>query len=710
MGFFENNCVLGSALVDMYAGSGMLEEAQNVFDMLSVQDVVSWTSLLFGYAKHGYGQMAFYCLEKMQQNGILPNATTFVCCLKACGNICASIKGSQVHAMIVGSGVEVNIYVGSALIDMYIKCGFLAKAQEAFDGLTVRNVVSWNSLLTGYVEYDLHKEALSCFQKMQDESIPPDPVTFACSLRACSSIRDISKGQAIHIHVIEKGFETDFIIGNTLIDMYVKCSYLEEAHDVFSKLLHRNVVSWTILVSGYIDSNLTQEAFNCLEAMRNDGINPTAATFVCSLKACMLSGEVEKGQEIHAEITRIGIEKQLLICNTLISMYGFHDLFLDAFDVLENLPSHDVVTWNALITAFVYHGYNQEALDCMVQMHQRGISPDPVTYICTLKACCDLGSREKGRELHMEIIKQGISGTENSIYNSLVAMYAKFGLILEAKDVFDYLMVKNVIAWNSLLTTYTEHGHFEAVIKCLEDMELQGISPDLITIVCSLKSCGNMGAREKGREIHSFISCKGLEEEPPIGNTLVYMYAKCGLLATAQFIFDKLSDQNVVSWTALLAGYAQLGSSENVFCIFKEMTRAGITPDMMTFGSVLSSCSYAGLVEEGHAYFQAMHNDDDLIPSPWHQMCMIDLLGRAGQVERAVAFAMVMPCHPHGLAWHTILGACRKWGLMYLGDLAFKHAFELDDQDAPACVCLCNIYCDIETLEDENDFRVVLTD
>ncbi|KAI5084969.1 hypothetical protein GOP47_0001138 [Adiantum capillus-veneris] len=389
-------------------------------------------------------------------------------------------------------------------------------------------------------------------------------------------------------------------------------------------------------------------------------------------------------------------------------MYASHGLFQEAFEVLEKLPNHDVVTWNVLIAAFVEHGCNEEGLDCLEQMQCEPISPDAVTFICSLKACCNMGATEKGRELHAEITKQGLPGADVSIANTLIGMYSKFGLLAEAKQVFDSSVVKSVVAWNAIIAAYTEQGHGEAALLCFEKMEPQGASPDLITVVCSIKACGSIGARGRGRELHLYVSCKGLEVEPLVGNTLVFMYAKCGLLATAQKVFNGLDDHNVVSWTVLLAGYAQLGETDNVFQIFEGMIREDVTPDVMTYGSVLSACSYSGLVDEGQMLFEIMHNDRNSFPSPWHHVCMIDLLGRAGQVEKAVMLTREMPFHPCSLAWHIVLGACKKWGLAVLGNLGFEHAFELDDEDAPAYVCIGNIYRDAALLEDANDLEAMI--
>ena len=178
------------------------------------------------------------------------------------------------------------------------------------------------------------------------------------------------------------------------------------------------------------------------------------------------------------------------------------------------------------------------------------------------------------------------------------------------------------------------------------------------------------------------------------------MYAKCGSLEEAEVVFGKLLVQDVVSWTALITGYALLGDSEHVFYTIDRMIETGAKPDIITLMSVLNACSQGGLVEKGQLYFETFITNYGLSPTIEHYNCIIDLLCRAGHIDKAIGMTKKMPFHPGIVVWHTILGACRKWSNIELGRYAFERAIQLDDKDVSVYVCMCNIYVDA-SMEEE---------
>eukprot|EP00250_Pteridium_aquilinum_P000338 c10374_g3_i1 orf=1-639(-) len=205
---------------------------------------------------------------------------------------------------------------------MYAKCGSLAKAQDVFRTIPIRDVVLWTTLIAGCVKHGNSEEALLCVEQMQHEGISPNAFTLVCCSKACGSLKATDRGQEIHTQVVEKGLERELLIGNSLVDMYVKCGLLEMAKAVLDKLPVRDVVSWTALIAGYAELGWGEEAFTCFERMRHDNISPNAHTFVCSVKACCSERAVDKGQEIHCAITEKGFEKELLVGSALVSMYA----------------------------------------------------------------------------------------------------------------------------------------------------------------------------------------------------------------------------------------------------------------------------------------------------------------------------------------------------------------------------------------------------
>ena len=211
------------------------------------------------------------------------------------------------------------------------------------------------------------------------------------------------------------------------------------------------------------------------------------------------------------------------------------------------------------------------------------------------------------------------------------------------------------------------------------------------------------GACVDGKDRYKCLKTYGLERNVLEGNAcnvLLHRLAKCGDLKEARGLFDQLEFRDVISWNALITGYALLGDSEHVFYTIDRMIVTGAKPDIITLMSVLNACSQAGLVEKGQLYFETFITDYGISPTIEHYNCIIDLLCRAGHIDKAIGMTKKMPFHPGIVVWHTILGACRKWGNIELGRYAFERAIQLDEKDVSVYICMCNIYVDA-SMEEE---------
>ena len=192
---------------------------------------MSWTALISGYAKQGQGNEALHCFDMMVRDGILPNSVTFLSILKACGSIGSLEKGEEMHGHVIKEGLlGKDILLGSAVVDMYTKCGAMSKAQEVFDQLPIQDVVCWNALISGYAQHGPGEKALSCLDRMQRQGVSTDVVTFVCILKACCSIQAFEKGKEIHAEILKEGLlEKHVLVGNALVNMYTKCGELAKA-------------------------------------------------------------------------------------------------------------------------------------------------------------------------------------------------------------------------------------------------------------------------------------------------------------------------------------------------------------------------------------------------------------------------------------------------------------------------------------------------
>lgn len=687
----EQHLFVGSSLVSMYANCGFLVEAWEIFNNLHFRDAVSWTTLLAGCAEHGAGQETLKHIEQMRQEGISPTAYLYACSFKACGGIAMAEKGREMHIEVVKKGFEEDVYVGSSLIDMYAKCCLLLEAWEVFDKMPARNVVSWNALIAGYADHGPGQNALKCHEQMQLEHVSPDAVTLACILKSCANMGAVGKGQEVHMEVMQKGLEKDLLVGTSLVDMYANFGSVLDAQEVFGKMAVRNVVSWNVLIAGYAEHGPNQQALTCFEELKLQGVSPSAITYTCVLEACSKIRAFEKGQEMHSEIITKGFERDYFVGNVLVDLYVKRGSLAEAQEIFDKLPARSFESWTSLITGYAEHEWSSEALRCFEQMKSEGVFLDVIVFVCVLKACGCIGAIEKGQEVHQEILKKGFEG-DPFVGITLVDVYSKCNSLSEAHDVFHMLPDRNVVAWNALIGGYAEHGPTQVALKCYDEMQLQGVCPSIVTYVSVLKACGNMGAIEKGREIHKELRQKGFEADPFVASTLIDMYGECGSLSEAWEAFNKLPGRNVVSWNAMLKGFSINHEGNMAVHLFKEMQQQGVKPDAITFTCLFTACSRASLVLKGLEYFQAMMEDYGIVPTLEHLACMVDVLARSGHLHQAEKLFESLPHLPSKEMWTVLLSACKTFAEVELGQRCFEQLVWLDQESAVPYTLMASIY------------------
>ncbi|KAJ7528126.1 hypothetical protein O6H91_16G085100 [Diphasiastrum complanatum] len=719
---FEPDVVVGNTLLDMYAKCGCIESAREVFSKMSERDVVSWNSMIAGYSQNGFGKEALALYEQMKQEGLQPNNVTYVILLKACSSIGALEQGKQIHSDIIRRGFESEVIVGNTLVDMYAKGGCIEHARQAFNKISEPDVVSWSTMLAGYAQNWLGKDAIVLYEQMKQQGVKPSNVTYVILLNTCAIFAALEQGKQLHADIIRSGCESDLIVGNTLVDMYAKCGCIEHAREVFDKMSERDVISWNSMIAGYAKSGcipdarqlfnnmderdvvswnvmiaayaqhgLEEEALALYEQMKLEGVQINDVTFVVLLKACASIAALEKGKQLHSHIIKSGFESDVIVGSTLIDMYAKCGCIENACEVFKNVNERDVVSWNAMIAGYTQHGLGKDALALYEQMRQEGVQPDNVTYVVLVKACASIAALEQGKQLHSDIIRSG-SATDMIVGNTLVDMYAKCGCIELARHVFDKISERDLISWSAMIAGYIQQGLSKEALSLYEQMKQEGVKPDDVTYALLLKACASVAALEQGKQLHSDIIKSGFESDVIVGSALVDMYAKCGSIEYARKSFNNMHERDVVSWNAMIAGYAQQGLGKEAFTLLEQMQREGTKPNDVTYVSVLTACSHCGLVDEGCHLFDSMCKDHGVIPTMDHYACMVDLLGRAGYLADAEDLINKMPIPPDAVVWKTLMGAARNHGNVEIGRRAFNHVVKLEPENPAAYVLLSNIY------------------
>ncbi|MCO5611740.1 hypothetical protein L7F22_065998 [Adiantum nelumboides] len=544
---------VGATLVDMYIKCDSPFKAQEVFNKLSIYSVVSWNTLIAGYATKGLGERALSCFKEMLLAGILPNSVTYVCSLKACAIIGAAEEGQAIHLGISKQGLDGELFVASALVDMYMKFGSVAKAEAAFEKLVVHDSVSWTSLLRGYAEHGCGKEALQGYQQMQLEGIYPSTRTFVCSLQACGSIGTIARGQQLHASVTTKVLEGDTFIGSALIDMYANFGLFYKAQELFDNLRCQDIVSWNALIAGYVKHGHCKEALDCYVKMTGKGLHPDIATFASTLKACSSTGAIDLGKAIHTKVVMSKLTTDLVVGSALVDMYANCGFLYKAQEIFDKLALRNVISWTALVSGYVKHGANQEALDCFDQMEHEGVIPEASTLVCILKACGLLGAPSKGQAVHAIVARKSLD-RELILGSTLVDMYANCGLLAGAQEVFDGLPVRDPASWNALLVGYAQLGDSDTVFNSFDKMSKEGHTPTVVSLVSILNVCSHAGLVYLGK-----VFFKIMKESPEITLTLQHLSCFVDLLGRAGLLQEMLGVikampflPNLVIWHTML--------------------------------------------------------------------------------------------------------------------------------------------------------------
>ncbi|KAH7289900.1 hypothetical protein KP509_30G023200 [Ceratopteris richardii] len=493
------NIIISNALLNMYVKCGAFIKARHIFAELANRNVVSWTTLIAGYCEHGHDEEARKCFDQMKLEGLIPDAVTLGCILKAFGSREMMPKGQEIHVEAVRGGLlEQRTLIGNALVHMYAKCGALGRAQEVFNKLLVQDVTSWTALITGYSEHGQGHEALHYFEQMKLTGLSPNAVTYISISKACGTLENVEKGKEIHAEILREGLlEKNNVLNTGLVHMYAKCGMLQKAQGMFDEIPDQNVVSWNTLIAGYCHYGQIDKAFDCFKNMKQMGVSPDSVTFTCLLKACGSKRSVRKGDELYKEIFHSGLlQNSVLLGNAVVDMYTKGGELAKAQQVFEELPNHSLASWTSLIAGYCQRGHCEEALNYFEQMKNEGFSPDVVTFACALKACGTSGAIEKGEEIYLEIVREGLLEKFGALGNALVNMYAKCGAVVKAQEVFNKLPAHDIISWTALITGYCEHGHCEKAFSCFELMKFEGFSPDTVTLSVILKACSNIGAAD----------------------------------------------------------------------------------------------------------------------------------------------------------------------------------------------------------------------
>uniref|UniRef100_A0A1D1YUW0 Pentatricopeptide repeat-containing protein At1g74630 n=1 Tax=Anthurium amnicola TaxID=1678845 RepID=A0A1D1YUW0_9ARAE len=489
------------------------------------------------------------------------------------------------------------------------------------------------------------------------------------TLSLLSACRTPSHLHQLHAHALKTSLDADPVVAGKLLILAAVslAGTLPHALRLFSFLpppASRDPFLHNALIRGLAESDRPSRSLLAYTSMRRAAVPPDSFSFAFALKAAANAPSPSAGEQLHAQAALHGLDANVFVATTLVSMYAECGRGDSALRVFDGMPHRNVVTWNAAITACLRCG--------------------------DLAGAEGLFSRAPSRDI--------------TTWNLLLAGYMKDGELGLARRTFHEMPTRDPVSWSTMVTGLAKDGNFEEAFCFFHDSFHSGLRPNEVSLAAVLSACAHGGALELGRIVHGYIEKVGLKHVVAVSNALLDAYAKCGSMDMARRVFDRwLEVKSIVSWTVMIAGLAMHGYGEEAMRIFHEMEEQGVIPDGIAFIAILYACSHAGLVEQGYDYFCKMEERYGIERSMEHYGCMVDLYGRAGLLDEAYKFITHMPIQPDAIIWRTLLGACSIHGNLKLAKHVKKQLSELDDSGD--YVLLSNIYAVAGKWKDASDMR-----
>ncbi|KMT10049.1 hypothetical protein BVRB_5g122600 [Beta vulgaris subsp. vulgaris] len=472
-----------------------------------------------------------------------------------------------------------------------------------------------------------------------------------------SNCKNIKELKQIHAKLIKTAKIHDPLITAEL----VKCSALSLGDLNYGRLLfyrmnQPNPFSYNTIIRAISEvEDDPLEALSIFTLMLcDDFISPNNFTFPSVLKACAKLANLGVGKQVHAHVTKLGLEDDDFVVSNLLRMYVMCGVMDDAHVLFSRRILHDDDNVN-------------------------GVSK----------------RREDG-----DVV----------LRNVMVDGYVKLGDLGAARQLFDKMPKRSVVSWNGMIAGYAQRGWFRDAIEIFREMQLvdENVKPNYVTLVSILPAISHMGALELGKWIHLYAERNDIEIDDVLGSALVDMYSKCGSVEKAIQVFESLPRKNTITWNAIINGLATHGRATESIHYFSMMLDMGIEPSDVTYIGVLSACSHGGKVSEGKMFFDHMIRVAGFKPRIEHYGCMVDLLGRNGLLRDAEELVGKMPMKPDAVIYKSLLGACKMHSDIEMGRRVAKHLMEIAPSDSGSYVALSNMYASLEDWDGVTEVRLLM--
>ncbi|XVF06097.1 hypothetical protein REPUB_Repub06bG0018600 [Reevesia pubescens] len=485
------------------------------------------------------------------------------------------LLGSSIHASLLKNPEIFNpnedfkdfnnaLVVWNSLLGLYSKCGTLPDLTKLFDEMPIRDTISWNTMVSGFLRNGEFDKGFGYFKQMRKSDFCSfDQATLTTILSACDGVEFCYINRMMHGLVFLNGYGREISVGNALITSYFKCGCLSSGRQVFDEMFERNVITWTAMISGLVQNELYEASLQLFNEMRLGSVCPNSLTYLSSLMACSGLQALKEGRQIHGLLWKLGIQSELCVESSLMDMYSKCGNVNDAWQIFEFAQDLDEISMTVILVGLAQNGFEEEAKRLFVKMFGSGSEIDPNMLSAVLGVFGEDTSLGLGKQIHSLSIKRNF-GFNSYICNGLINMYSKCGDLEESVKVFSRMSQRNSISWNSMIAAFARHGDGCGTLQLYEEMRSEGIKPTDVTFLSLLHACSHVGLVERGMEVlKSMTDVHGIIPKSEHYACVVDMLGRAGLLNEAKTFIEGLPIKpDVLVWQALLGACGFHGDSE----------------------------------------------------------------------------------------------------------------------------------------------------
>lgn len=510
---FVSSVFVGSALLDMYMKLGKVNEGCRVFDEMPIRNVVTWTAIITGLVRAGLNMEGISYFADLCRNGMQYDSYTLAIALKACADACLLRTGKEIHTQTLKKGFDTTSFVANTLTTMYSKCGKGEYALYLFEKIKIKDVVSWTTIITAYVQTGQYLQSIQAFLRMRESDVIANEYTLAAVISSCANISKIDLGEQFHAHVLHNGLIGSMSVANSIMTMYSKCGKINLSSIIFHEMTLRDIVSWSTIIGGHAQGGYGDEAFKYLSLMRKEGPKPTEFAFASVLSVCGTMAILEQGQQLHTHCLIAGLDHTAMVRSGLINMYSKCGSIQESLIIFNESECNDIVSWTSMINGYAEHGLSHESIDLFERLIEIGLKPDTVTFIGVLTACSHAGLVDLGFR-YFNLIKSYKLSLSKEHYGCMIDLLCRAGRLREAENMITEMPYSgDDVVWSTLLRGCRLHKDVELGKRAANKiLEMDPNCPTTHITLANLYSA--KGKRKESAEVRKLMRTKGVIKEP----------------------------------------------------------------------------------------------------------------------------------------------------------------------------------------------------